>query len=150
MTNQRWDPLRDLLSLQERMNRLFEDSLAATRTEPGSPVSAWTPAADVYETSDGFVVLMDLPGLSADDVEIHVDGERLVVRGERRPATTTRPESFHRVERSYGVFTRVFQLTAEVDPDRVTAHFKDGLLRLELPRQNSRVAGRGRGDRPEA
>lgn len=150
MTNQRWDPLRDLLSLQERMNRLFEDSLAATRTEPGSPVSAWTPAADVYETSDGFVVLMDLPGLSADDVEIHVDGERLVVRGERRPADTARPESFHRVERSYGVFTRVFQLTAEVDPDKVTAHFRDGLLRLELPRQKARVAGRGRGDRPEA
>jgi HSP20 family protein len=150
MTTRRWDPLRDLLNLQEKMNRLFEDSLAATRADPGAPVSAWTPAADVYETPDGFVVLMDLPGLSADDVEIHVDGERLVVRGERHPADTTRPESFHRVERSYGVFRRVFQLTDEVDPDKVTANFRDGLLRLELTRLRSRGAGRSRPERPEA
>jgi HSP20 family protein len=150
MTNRRFDPLRDLLSLQERMNRLFEDSLAATRTEPGLPASAWTPAADVYETSDGFVVLMDLPGLSAEEVEIHVDGERLVVHGERKPDATARAESFHRVERSYGVFTRVFQLTADVDPDKVTANFRDGLLRLDLPRQKARSAGRGRAERPDA
>ncbi|HUG53155.1 MAG TPA: Hsp20/alpha crystallin family protein [Vicinamibacteria bacterium] len=144
MTTRRWDPLRDLLDLQEKMNRLFEDSLSATGTEPGLPPSAWTPPADVYETADGFVVLMDLPGLSPDDVEIHVDGERLVVRGERRPADKTRPESFHRVERSYGVFMRAFQLTGEVDPDKVTADFRDGLLRLELPRLHGRGAVRGR------
>ena len=149
MSTRRWDPLRDLLSLQEKMNRLFEDSLAATRTIPGLPASAWTPAADAYETPEGFVVLMDLPGLSADDVEIHVDGERLVVHGERRPDDKTRPESFHRVERSYGVFTRVFQLTDEVDPDRVTANFRDGLLRLELPRLRPRNT-RSRPERPEA
>jgi HSP20 family protein len=150
MTTRRWDPLRDLLGLQERMNRLFEDSLAATRTEPGVPAGAWNPPADVYETAEGFVVLMDLPGLSADDVEIHVDGERLVIHGERRPADTSRPESFHRVERSYGVFTRIFQLTAEVDPDRVTAQFRDGLLRLELPRQKPRALGRGRAERADS
>src|SRR6185503_8063236 len=149
MSTRRWDPLRDLLSLQEKMNRLFEDSLAATRTDPGVPASAWTPAADAYETPEGFVVLMDLPGLSADEVEIHVDGERLIVHGERRPDDKTRPESFHRVERSYGVFTRIFQLTDEVDPDKVTANFRDGLLRLELPRLRPRSGGRGR-ERPDA
>lgn len=150
MTTRRWDPLRDLLNLQERMNRLFEDSLAATREEPGVPASAWTPAADAYETTDGFVVLMDLPGLSADDVDIHVDGDRLVVHGERRPSGDARPESFHRVERSYGVFTRIFHLTGDVDPDKVSAQFRDGLLRLELPRLRPRGAGRGRPERPEA
>jgi HSP20 family protein len=150
MTTRRWDPLRDLLNLQEKMNRLFEDSLAATRTDPSVPPSAWTPAADVYETGEGFVLLMDLPGLHPDDVEIHVDGDRLVVRGERRPSDKTRPESFHRVERSYGVFTRVFQLTQEVDPDRVSAHFRDGLLRLELPRLNARAAARARPERSDA
>jgi HSP20 family protein len=87
MSTRRWDPLRDLLSLQEKMNRLFEDSLAATRTDPGVPASAWTPAADAYETPEGFVVLMDLPGLSADDVEIHVDGERLIVTASGAPTT---------------------------------------------------------------
>ena len=149
MTIRRWDPLRDLLDLQEKMNRLFEDSLSGTRTDPSLPPSAWTPPADVYETAEGFVVLMDLPGLLPDDVEIHVDGDRLVVRGERRPSDTTRPESFHRVERSYGVFTRAFQLTSEVDPDRVSAHFRDGLLRLELPRLHGRGLPRGR-ERAEA
>jgi|SRR5438105_174080 len=149
MTTRRFDPLRDLLNLQEKMNRLFEDSLAATRSDPAAPVSAWTPPADVYETAEGFVVLMDLPGLRPEDVDIHVDGERLAVRGERRPSETTRPESFHRVERSYGVFARVFQLTDEVDPDRVSAQFRDGLLRLELPRLRPR-ASRGRAERPEA
>ena len=150
MTTRRWDPLRDLLNLQEKMNRLFEDSLAATRTDPEVPASAWTPSADVYEIPEGFVVLMDLPGLSADDVEIHVDGERLVVHGERRPSDKMRPESFHRVERSYGVFTRVFHLTDEVDPDKVTANFGDGLLRLELPRLRPRAGARGRAERGEA
>ena len=146
----RWEPFRDLLSLQERMNRLFEDSLAATRTDPGVPASAWTPAADAYETPEGFVVLMDLPGLSADDVDVHVDGDRLVVHGERRPDDKTRPESFHRGERSYGVFTRIFPLTDEVDPDKVTANFRDGLLRLDLPRLRPRGSGRGRPERPDA
>jgi HSP20 family protein len=150
MTTRNWDPLRDLLDLQEKMNRLFEDSLAATRPDASVPPSAWTPPADVYETGEGFVVLMDLPGLSPDDVEIHVDGERLVVRGERRPSDKTRPESFHRVERSYGVFTRVFQLTDEVDPDRVKADFRDGLLRLELPRLHTRAPARGRQERSDA
>ena len=150
MTTRDWDPLRDLLALQERMNRLFEDSLAATRTDPAAPPSAWTPPADVYETADGFTVLMDLPGLSPEDVDIHVDGDRLVVRGERRRSDKTRPESFHRVERSYGVFTRLFQLTDEVDPDKVRAEFRDGLLRLELPRLHTRAAARGRPERSDA
>jgi HSP20 family protein len=144
MTTRRWDPLHDLLDLQEKMNRLFEDSLAATRTERGLPGGAWSPAADVYETGEGFVVLIDLPGLSPDDVEIHVDGDHLVVRGERRPFDKTRPESFHRIERSYGTFTRTFHLSAEVDPDRVEAQFRDGLLRLELPRLRGRGAAKGR------
>ena len=148
-TSRRWDPLRDLLDLQEKMNRLFEDSLAATRPDGELPSSAWSPAADVYETPDGYVVLMDLPGLEPDDVEIHVDGERLTVRGERRPDDTTRPESFHRVERSYGAFSRVFHLTSEVDPDKVTANFRDGLLRLELPRLRPRPA-RGRPEKSDA
>src|SRR5687767_5486827 len=124
MTIRGWDPLRDLLNLQERMNRLFEDSLASVRHPAatlGSP--GWTPLADVYETAEAFVVQVDLPGLREDDLEVHVDGDQLVLRGERRPLEKARPESFHRMERSYGPFSRTFQLTAEVDPDRVTAQF---------------------------
>jgi HSP20 family protein len=149
VTIRRWDPLRDILHLQERMNRIFEESLARGRVEDlplGS--GGWTPLADVLEAGDGFVVVMELPGVEPDDVEVQVDGDELVVRGERHLPGTLRPESFHRMERSYGPFARSVRLTAEVDPAKVTAQFRDGLLRLELPkvRAGSRRARAERAD----
>jgi HSP20 family protein len=135
------DPLQDLLSLQERMNRLFEESLKG-RLQPALASASWVPMADVYETADAFVVLIELPGLSQDDIEIQVDGDELTVRGERRMGASARPESFHRMERSYGVFSRSFHLTEDTDPGRLTAQFKDGLLRLEAPKERTRRRGR--------
>lgn len=146
MTTRRWDPLRDLLTLQERMNRLFEDALSATRAAPPLGTGSWTPLADVYETADGFVVQVDLPGLRTEDVEVHVEGDRLVLRGRRRPSETTRPDNYYRMERSYGPFVRTFTLTPDIDPERVTALFNDGLLRLELPKVRPTVAWRTRPD----
>jgi HSP20 family protein len=141
MAIRRWDPLSDLLTLQERMNRLFEESLSRSRL-PDEALSSgtWIPLADVYETPEGFVLQVELPGLGPDDVEVHVDAEGLVLRGERRMTSQARPEAFHRMERSYGAFSRSFRFTAEVDPARVTAHFHDGLLRLEVPKTRSREA----------
>jgi len=139
-----WDPLRDLLSLQERMNRLFEDSLASARHASPLDSGSWTPMADVYETAEAFVVHVDLPGLREDDLEIHVDGDRLVLKGERHPCEKARPDSFHRMERSYGPFSRSFHFTEDVDPERVAAQFRDGLLRLELPKLRPRSGWRGR------
>jgi HSP20 family protein len=126
------DPLQDLLSLQERMNRLFEESLK-TRLDLEAGGQGWQPLADVYEVGDGFVVLLELPGVEQEDVEIQVDGESVVVRGQRRLGAA-RPERYHRMERSYGSFSRTFRLAVSVDPESVTAQFKDGLLRLELPK----------------
>jgi HSP20 family protein len=127
------DPLQDLLSLQERMNRLFEESLKG-RLQPTLGAESWVPLADVYETADAFVVLIELPGLSQDDIEVQVDGEELTIRGERQMGASARPESFHRMERSYGLFSRSFRLTEDADPSRLTAQFRDGLLRLEVSR----------------
>jgi HSP20 family protein len=144
-----WDPLGDILSLQETMNRLLEEALSPEQLESQLPGSgAWTPAADVYETGDSFVVLMELPGIDEDDVEVAVDGERLVVRGERRPRLGARPDRFHRMERSHGPFARSFALTQAVDPERVSAQFRDGLLRIELGKARGR-APRARGERGE-
>jgi HSP20 family protein len=135
VTIRRWDPLRDILHLQERMNRLFEESLARGRVDGLALGSAgWSPLADVLEADDGFLVVMELPGVEQDDVEVQVDGDEVVVRGQRRMPGTLRPESFHRMERSYGPFARAVRLSGEVDPARVTAQFRDGLLRLELPK----------------
>jgi HSP20 family protein len=147
MSMRRWDPLRDLLSLQERMNRLFEETLSAARPDDGLASGAWVPACDVYETPEAFVVQMDLPGVDPADVEVHVDGDNLVVRGERRRVEKQKPESFYRVERSHGPFARTFRLTAEVDPDRVGAQYKDGLLRIDLPKTR---ALKGRPERRDA
>lgn len=143
-----WDPLGDILSLQETMNRLLEEALAPERiASTQMPASGWTPAADVYETGDSFVVLMELPGIDEEDVEVSVDGERLVVKGERRSRLPARPERFHRMERSHGSFARSFVLSQAVDPDDVSAQFRDGLLRIELAK--ARVRGARRSERSE-
>jgi HSP20 family protein len=147
MAIRRSDPLADLLSLQEKMNRLFQESLAAEGLEGGGLGPAWTPMADAHETSDAYVVELEVPGLERHDLDVQVDGPRLVVRGERRPLSHGRPERFYRMERSYGPFSRSFTFAEPVDAEHVTAHLKDGLLRLELPK---RARGRrGRGERVE-
>jgi HSP20 family protein len=123
------------------MNRLFEESLIRGRPHEADLGSAsWAPLADVFETSESFVVQVELAGLEQDDVELHVDADALTIRGERRMSEKTRPESFHRMERSYGYFSRTFQFPAEVDPSRVTARFEDGLLTLELPKIRPRTS----------
>ena len=142
MTGRKWDPLRDLLMLQERMNRLFEESFAGRLEEPAILGSGtWTPLADAYETGEGFVVILELPGIEQDDVEVQVDGDSLTVKGQRR-GLGQRPDRYHRMERSHGPFLRSFKLTDEVDPARVTAQLRDGLLRLELPKVRGRSSGR--------
>ena len=142
MSLRRSDPLPDLLSLQERINRLFEASLSRRGLDELAFSGTWIPPADVYETADAFVLEIELAGLDQDDIEIAVDGDTLTVRGQRRLAGTP-PESFHRMERSYGPFGRSFQLTEEVDPDRIAATWRDGLLRLQAPKARSRPRGRG-------
>lgn len=129
------------------MNRLFEESLSRSGPHATALLSGgWSPLADVWETSDAFVVLVELPGLGQDDVEVHVDGDSLTLRGERRMSGSARPESFHRMERSYGFFSRTFRFTEEVDPSRVTAQLKDGLLRLEVPKARPRGSWHARGE----
>lgn len=142
MTVRKWDPLRDLLTLQERMNRLFEESFAGRLEEEALVGSGtWAPLADAYETPEGFVVLVELPGVEQDDVEVQVDGDELVVKGQRR-SLGGKPDRFHRMERSHGPFLRSFKLGEDVDPERVTAQMRDGVLRLELPKVRGRVASR--------
>lgn len=143
------DPLRELLDLQERMNRLFDETLTRERLEEPSLLhGTWAPLADVVETPEAYVVELELPGLGRDDVLIQAQGDELVVRGERRPAATGGPV-FHRLERRYGKFARGFRFAEEVDPDRIKADFKDGLLRLEVPKVRPRGGTRIRVDRAD-
>jgi len=149
MTTRRSDPLADLLNLQEKMNRLFQDSLSAEGLDAGGLGPAWTPLADAHETPEGYVVELEVPGLQRDDLDVQVEGSRLVVKGERRPTGQGRPERFYRMERTCGPFSRSFTFAEMVDADRVIAQLKDGLLRLELPKARGRGLRRGRGGRVE-
>jgi len=134
------DPLQELLDLQERMNRLFDDTLARERLdEPSLLQGAWVPLADVVETPEAYVLEVELPGLGKDDVVVQAQGDEVVVRGERRPDLSSRPDSFHRLERRYGPFARAFRFSEEVDPDAIAAAFEDGLLRLQVPKARART-----------
>jgi len=134
------DPLQELLDLQERMNRLFDETLTRERLdEPSLLQGAWAPVADVIETAEAYELEVELPGLGQDEVVVQAQGDELVVRGERRPDLGSRPESFHRLERRYGPFSRSFRFSEEVDPDRITATFDDGLLRLAVPKARVRT-----------
>jgi len=118
----RWDPLHDLLSLHERLNRVGTDDA------PG-----WTPAVDLYETHDRFVVSVELPGMSRDDVRIDVHQDTLIIRGER-PCQTPGDARFLRVERGHGAFARSFALPQPVRVDDISAEFHNGVLTVLVPK----------------
>jgi HSP20 family protein len=135
------DPLQELLELQERMNRMFDETLTRDRIdEPPLLQGSWVPLADVVDTQDAYVVELELPGLGREDVVVQAQGDEVLVRGERRPDLGDGPQSFHRLERRYGPFARGFRFSEEVDPDRIEAAFDDGLLRLTVPKARGRSA----------
>lgn len=130
----RWDPLRDLLSIQDRMNRLFEQTLSRSRAEEGIAASTWSPAVDIYETPETIVMKADLPGLSREDIEIQIRDNTLTLRGERRFAKDVEQENYLRIERAYGRFQRNFTPPATAQQDKIRAVFRDGVLELMLPK----------------
>jgi HSP20 family protein len=133
MTLVRFDPFRDLMGLQERVNRLFSENLFRTGGD-AAQVGAWSPAVDIYEDGDTLVFEADLPGVRKDDIDIRVENSTLTLEGERRQEHEVKDEQFHRVERSYGKFLRSFTLPAGIDADKIRAEVRDGLLRVTLPK----------------
>jgi HSP20 family protein len=135
------DPLKEMLDLQERLNRLFDETLGREQVEDPARHAAWMPVADVLETADAYVVEIELPGVGPEDFTVHAEGTDLVIRGERRLAAASRPEAFHRIERRHGPFARGFRLPQDVDAEAVSARLTDGVLKLVLPkaRRTSRV-----------
>ncbi len=130
----KWDPFRDLISIQDRMNRLFEQTLSRSRGEEGVSPTTWTPAVDIYETADTIVMKAELPGVAREDVQIQINENTLTLQGERRFAKDVREESYLRLERAYGSFHRSFTLPATVHQDKIRAVLKDGVLELTLPK----------------
>jgi HSP20 family protein len=133
----RWlDPFRDLSTIQERMNQIFEDALARNRgREEGLRSGMWTPAVDIYENADSVVVKAELPGVEKDQISVEVKDGILSLRGERKFEKEVKEDSYHRIERAYGSFQRSFSLPVSVDQEKVTAKFKDGVLEVKLPKK---------------
>ena len=131
-----WDPLKDLVGIQERMNKLFESALARTNFDAEGGVGAWTPVADVYEDAGKLVFCLELPGLAQSDIDVRLEDDELVVRGERQMERGAPGEQFHRVERSYGKFVRRFRLRSHIDPASVAAAYQDGVLAITLAKKD--------------
>lgn len=130
----KWDPFRDLISIQDRMNRLFEQTLSRSRGEEGAAAATWTPAVDIYETLDTIVIKADLPGVVREDIEIQIDDNTLTLKGERRFSKDVQEESYLRIERTYGSFHRCFTLPATIQQEKIRAVCRDGVLELTLPK----------------
>jgi len=132
----RWDPFRDMVTLQERMNRLFEDSMARSKTtDEEMAMGAWTPSVDIFETPEKVVLRADLPGVAEKEIDLRIENSMLTLRGERRFLKETKEEDYHRIERSYGSFSRSFQLPGTIDQEGIQATHKDGVLEVVLPKR---------------
>lgn len=132
----RYDPFRELATLQERMNRIFDDTFSsASRREDEGLSATWTPPVDVLEKRDRIVLTAELPGFSEDQVQLRFEDGVLTLEGERRFEKEVDEARYHCVERSYGRFSRSFRLPANVDEESITATFVNGLLVVELPKR---------------
>src|SRR3954467_14342450 len=149
----RWEPLRELSTLQNEMNRLFSTAFdAPAPSNGGGAARRWLPAMDLVETEDHFVLRADLPGMSEENVNIEVEDRVLTVSGERKAEHETSKEGYHRVERAFGAFSRSLTLPEGVDPEAVEASFDRGVLEIRIPKPEQRKPRKisiGVGDTPK-
>lgn len=133
MAVMRWDPFRDLMSIQNELNRLFGRTYAGGEAT-GQSSGAWVPPVDIFETKDKYVVNVELAGVDADSVDVSVEDSTLVIRGERIFYQDIPEEAFHRVERRYGPFARSVSLPQTANAERIEASFDKGVLTIEVPK----------------
>jgi HSP20 family protein len=150
----RWEPVRELSSLQNEMNRLFNTFFDTPAPGNGGGVARrWVPSMDLVETDDHFVLRADLPGLAEGDVSIEFEDGVLTVAGERKAEHEEKKEGYYRVERSFGQFRRSLTLPEGVDPDGIVATFDKGVLEVRIPKPEQRKPRKVAiqvGDRPGA
>lgn len=129
----RWEPFRNVSDIQGEVNRLFDTFLGRpVQTSPA--MRPWLPSVDMHETKDELVLSVEVPGLSEKDVTVSITGDLLSIKGERRVADQTKDEKYLHVERVYGQFERLIELPMAVQPDKVKATYRDGVLTITLPK----------------
>ena len=142
MTIMRYDPFRDLRTLQEEVNRLFSTNMSRAFDDEGIGRGAWAPSVDIYENKDHIVLEAELPGMNQEDFDLSIENNLLTLRGERKFEKTDENDNYHRVERSYGAFTRSFTLPQTVSAEGATAEYNNGVLRVTLPKREETKARR--------
>lgn len=135
----RWNPTRSLFSVPSRFDALFNDFFSPARADADQEgLWGWNPAVDVYENDNAIVVKAELPGVTKDQITVDVEGRILTLKGERKSENETKEDNYYRRERAYGRFERSFTLPTEVDPDAIKAEYKDGVLKIEVPKPESK------------
>jgi HSP20 family protein len=153
MSITRYDPFRDLRSLQDEVNRLFSTNIGRGFGDEGLSRGAWMPSVDIFENKDSIVLEAELPGMNREDFELTVENNVLTLRGERRFEKKDEADNYHRVERAYGSFTRSFTLPQTVSAENAAAEYKNGVLRVTLQKREEvkarriEIAGEGAGAR---
>ncbi|MFL6285917.1 MAG: Hsp20/alpha crystallin family protein [Pyrinomonadaceae bacterium] len=142
MSITRYDPFRDLRTLQDEVNRLFTTNLPRSFGDDGLARGAWTPSVDIFENKDEIVLEAELPGMNREEFELTIENNVLTLRGERRFEKRDEADNYHRVERSYGSFTRSFTLPQTVSPENASAEYRNGVLRVVLHKREEVKARR--------
>jgi HSP20 family protein len=131
----RWDPFRDLVSIQDELNRLFGRTYGGAEPTRSGASGSWMPALDVYETGDKLVVTVELPGIEPKNVEVSVEDSTLTISGTREFTQETDEQNYHRIERRYGAFSRSLRLPDTANAAKVDARFDKGVLTIEVPKR---------------
>jgi HSP20 family protein len=134
MTLEKWEPFRDLMAMQDRMTRLIGETLSRIGKED-IVRGVWSPPVDIFERGNEVVLKVDLPEVTQDEIDIRVEGNTLTIQGERRFIKDASEENYIQIERPYGTFRRVFNLPRMIDQEGIKASYKDGVLRIVLPRK---------------
>jgi len=134
MVQVKWEPFRDLMAMQDRMTRLFDETLSRIWKEE-VPRGAWSPPVDILERGNELILKVDLPEVSQSEIEIKVEGNTLIIQGERKFLKETPEENYIQIERRYGTFHRTFTIPSIIDQGNIKAAYKDGVLRIVLPKR---------------
>jgi HSP20 family protein len=135
MAINKWDPFKELVDLQSRMSKLFESTVSRQRREENNAQTTWIPAVDIYETDKEIVLKAELPDVDQKDINLCVEGNTLIIEGERKPEEETKKENYFLLERSYGKFKRSFSLPSSVNEDKISAEYNRGVLKVTLPKK---------------
>ena len=131
----RWNPLSELATLQNRLNRFVRESYSPEGPEEDLTTTSFAPPVDIYEDEHTIAVKMEVPGIDEKDIDVSIDNNTLTVHGERKIEKEEKEENFRRVERQYGSFTRSFTLPSSVDTGQVSAHYDKGVLKISLAKK---------------